>query len=63
MRAALGDADGVGPVDLFGVEIAPDVGDAPDRIIKVVRAAGERRRIDGSGGGAGENLERVVLAR
>ncbi len=45
------------------MHVAPEVGDLGDSFGEVVAAAGQRRRVDGAGRGAGDDLKGVVMRR
>ena len=62
-ESAADDAQRVGPVDLVGMEAPPDVGHTPHGGVEVIRAAGQRRRVDGTGRRAGDDRKRVGLVQ
>lgn len=49
VRAAAHHAERIGAVDLFGMEIFPDAGEMPHRVVEMVGTAGQRRGVDGTG--------------
>jgi hypothetical protein len=62
-RAGAHHAEGVGTVDLFGAEVAPDVDHTRHREVEAVGVAGNGGRVDRAGRGAGDHAERVVARR
>ena len=58
LEAAPGERLRVGPKDVLGANVAPEVHQASDAMGEGVRARGEERARDGSGGRAHENGER-----
>ena len=56
-------ADRVGPVDLLGAEVLPDLGERAHAGVEVGRAAGERGRVDRASRRAGDDRERVARRR
>ncbi len=51
----LANADRVGPIDVAGAHIAPDIVQRFDRPTEIIGMAGQRRGIDRTGRGAAEN--------
>jgi len=62
-RAGADHAQRVGAVDLVGVEVLPHLGQHAHRLVEVRAAAGQRRRVDRAGRGAGDDGKRVAGRR
>jgi hypothetical protein len=58
-RAALHRLEGIGTVDVLDMQALPEVQQAVDGTVEIVRMAGQRRRIDGPGRGAADDRKGV----